>query len=73
MKPFGQPVAAAHEAYLLIRDDQKSLGEGASALYCVHQRSENKILKIDRLMGRAAVAVMPKRAATVPVPVLKAA
>ncbi|MBV9267695.1 MAG: hypothetical protein JO061_16120 [Acidobacteriaceae bacterium] len=73
MKPFGQPVAVAHEAYLMIRDDQKNLGEGASALYCVHQRSENRILKIERASGKAAVTVMPVRRPVISAPVLKAA
>jgi hypothetical protein len=46
MQAFGQPVAAAHEARLLIQDDAMKLATGETALYVIHQRSENKILKI---------------------------
>ncbi len=46
MRPFGQPVTAEHEAELMIRDDRDKLPSGSTALYAIHQRSENKILQI---------------------------
>jgi hypothetical protein len=46
MQPFGEPVSASHEARLLIADDRSKLPFGASALYAIHQRSENRILQI---------------------------
>lgn len=46
MQPFGQPVVAAHEAELMIRDDRKTVPPGASMIYAIHQRSENRIVKI---------------------------
>ena len=46
MKPFGRPMSATHEARLMIRDDQEKLAAGLAPLYAIHQRSENKILRI---------------------------
>jgi len=65
MQPFGQPVAAAHEARLMIRDDQQKLAAGILPLYAIHQRSENKILQIVQTEARkvAAAPVLLPRAA----------
>ena len=46
MKPFGQPVFATYEARMLIEDDRRKSPLGTSALYAIHQRSENRILQI---------------------------
>lgn len=46
MENFGEPVSAAHEAHLLIRDDSTKLPAGEQAMYVIHHRSENRILKI---------------------------
>lgn len=58
MKAFGEPVSAAHEARLLIEDDAAKLTAGENALYVIHQRSENRILKIVE-MPRIAVLRTP--------------
>jgi hypothetical protein len=68
MKPFGQPVAAAYEARLMIRDDQEKNGQ--NALYVIHQRSENRIVHI---VEPAAVTVMKARDAQSRFPLPKAA
>ena len=73
MQTFGQPVAAAHEAELMIRDDKQTLKPGASALYAIHQRSENRIIRIVEAVGAAKVVPMPTRGMIVRTPVLKAA
>jgi hypothetical protein len=44
MKPFGAPVTVAHEAHMLIRDDQRK--SVPNAIYAIHQRSQNRILRI---------------------------
>jgi hypothetical protein len=65
MKPFGQPVSAMHEAELMIRDDQEKLAAGRTPLYAIHQRSENRILKIVETAEEALVAdsfMLPKAA-----------
>ena len=64
MQPFGQPVSALHEAQLMIRDDQQKLAAGRSPLYAIHQRSENRILKIVRTVQHAVLAdqLLPKAA-----------
>ena len=72
MKPFGQPVAEEHEALLLIKDDQQKTRTGASALYVIHQRSENRIVHIEEPV-RAAVRVMPARQTASGLPMPKAA
>jgi hypothetical protein len=59
MKTFGQPVVAAHEAELMIRDDKNELAPGVVALYAIHQRSENRIIKIVNAVGKAKVVEMP--------------
>lgn len=56
MQPFGQPVAAMHEAKLMIRDDQQKLAAGRLPLYAIHQRSENKILQIFQTEQKSAQA-----------------
>jgi hypothetical protein len=61
MKPFGQPVTAAHEADLMIRDDKKTLEPGSVALYAIHQRSEHRIIKIVNARGLGKVVPMPSR------------
>lgn len=61
MKPFGQPVAVQHEASLMIRDDRRALPAGSVAMYAIHQRSENRILKIVNVSGPAKVLTMPSR------------
>jgi hypothetical protein len=58
MKAFGKPVCATHEARLLIEDDARKLSAGETALYVIHQRSENRILKIVE-MPRLAVLKTP--------------
>ena len=64
MQPFGQPVAAAHEARLMIRDDQQKLAAGILPLYAIHQRSENRILQIVQTEAKAAASpVLLPRAA----------
>ena len=72
MKPFGQPVSAGHEAHLLIEDDRSKLPLSETALYCIHQRSENRILTI--VEANENVVVMPKpKAAPSRLPLPKAA
>jgi hypothetical protein len=66
MKPFGEPVSLPHEARLLIRDDQQKLAAGASALYVVHQRSENRIVHVVHAAGRAMKAIT--KAGCLPLP-----
>ncbi len=61
MTTFGQPVAVAHEAELMIRDDKKKMPAGSVALYAIHQRSENRIIKIVNARGPAKVVPMPTR------------
>jgi hypothetical protein len=61
MKPFGQPVAVQHEANLMIRDDRRALPAGSVAIYAIHQRSENRIIKIVNMTGPAKVMTMPTR------------
>src|SRR5206468_7048627 len=74
MKAFGKPVAAAHEADLMIRDDKQNLQAGVSALYAIHQRSENRIIKIVEATGQAKVITLPvRKAAKRLIPVVKAA
>jgi 5'(3')-deoxyribonucleotidase len=46
MENFGLPVSVAHEARLMIDDDLQTLEAGEKALYAIHQRSENRIVKI---------------------------
>ena len=73
MKAFGQPVAAAHEADLMIRDDKQNLEPGVSALYAIHQRSENRIIKIVEGKQEAKVVTMPTRNGKRSIPRIKAA
>ena len=72
MKPFGQPVSEEHEALLLIKDDQRKSADGNSALYVIHQRSENRIVHIEEPV-RAAVRTMPARRTVSGLPLPKAA
>lgn len=51
MKPFGEPTSALHEARLIVEDDRSKLSQGDKALYVVHQRSENRIVHIVRVLG----------------------
>jgi hypothetical protein len=46
MRLYGTPVATAHEARLLVEDDALKLPAGENAIYAIHWRSENRILKI---------------------------
>jgi hypothetical protein len=46
MTAFGGPVMAHHEAQLLVRDDQAAAAPGATAMYAIYKRSENRILQI---------------------------
>jgi hypothetical protein len=59
MQPFGAPVAAAHEARLIIRDDQEKTA--STAMYAIHGRSENRILQIIEAPERAVIAFKPRR------------
>lgn len=67
MKAFGSPVTAAHEAELMIRDDRESLTAGDVALYAIHQRSENKIIKIVNAIGAAKQRSPKNNVITMPV------
>jgi hypothetical protein len=70
MKIFGLPVCAVHEARLMIDDDLQTLEAGDKALYAIHQRSENRIVKIMET-ARAQVTVL--RAVETRFPLPKAA
>lgn len=72
MKPFGAPVTAAHEAYLLIRDDRSKLTAGESPMYAIHQRSENRIVKIMEHV-RQVVTLRPRTKGPSAFPLPKAA
>ena len=73
MKPFGEPVTAAHEAHLLVGDDRSKLAAGENALYAIHQRSENRIIRIVKHVRAAVVSLQPRVTNTDVFPVLKAA
>lgn len=62
MKPFGEPVTAMHEANLMIRDDRSKLTGGQNVIYAIHQRSENKILKIVETVRAAVLPIRPRAA-----------
>jgi hypothetical protein len=67
MQPFGEPVCAAHEARLLLDDDAQKLAAGEKALYAIHQRSENRILKIVKT-AQASVTTLPGVGTRFPLP-----